>query len=170
MASSKKHDRADSGDDASLGAQEQSASGNKRWREAQAEPAAGTVPRPRATSDFSQLELLPDELLKRVIVCLGSWEAWEQCRLPLVSRRLREVLASTEFDALVLRGRRIGLSRQLGVREAELESWAQRLQSGVLRLAAGGALEVVMHMWRPQRTANSGRRCKRTRICSGLKF
>eukprot|EP00741_Cyanophora_paradoxa_P014812 tig00020825_g14289.t1 len=128
---------------------------------------------PRAASDFSALELLPDpdELLKRVVGFLGMREAWEVCRLPLVSRRMRDALASIEFDALVLRGQRGGVSRyrdvpeaestsravgrrrrrvcdgRRGVPKAEFRSWAQRVRSGALRLAAGGALEI--DLWHP---------------------
>eukprot|EP00741_Cyanophora_paradoxa_P014810 tig00020825_g14287.t1 len=54
-----------------------------------------------------------------------------------------------EFDALVLRGQRIGLSRYRDLRESELRSWALRVRSGALRLA-GGALEI--DLWRPSQS------------------
>eukprot|EP00741_Cyanophora_paradoxa_P014817 tig00020825_g14293.t1 len=134
--------------------EEDSPVGGKRQRGEEPAPAAaaGSEPayaaqKPRAASDFSALELLPDELLKRVIGFLGLREAWQVCRLPLVSRRMRDALASIEFDALVLRGQRGGVSRYRDVPEAELRSWALRAQSSALRLAAGGALEV--DLWRP---------------------
>eukprot|EP00741_Cyanophora_paradoxa_P014800 tig00020824_g14277.t1 len=117
---------------------------------AAAAPAHQQQPAPRAASDFSALERLPDELLKRVVGFLGLREAWGVCRLPLVSRRMREVLAATEFDALVLRGQRIGLSRYRDLPEAELRSWARRVRSGALRIAAGGAVELDMYVWRTE--------------------
>eukprot|EP00741_Cyanophora_paradoxa_P011132 tig00020553_g10753.t1 len=61
---------------------------------------------------------------------------------------MRDFLASGS-EALVLRGERIGLSRYSEMREAELRSWARRLETGAVRFTAGGALEVDARAWPP---------------------
>eukprot|EP00741_Cyanophora_paradoxa_P021710 tig00000241_g20955.t1 len=96
---------------------------------------AGQQPGAAEDLGLSALERLPDDLLKSVVGFLGVRDAWA-CRLPLVSRRLREVLAATEFGALVVRRERIGSHRFRDVEEEELRAWALRLQSGALRLAS----------------------------------
>eukprot|EP00741_Cyanophora_paradoxa_P021711 tig00000241_g20956.t1 len=106
---------------------------------------AGQQPGAAEDLGLSALERLPDDLLKSVVGFLGVRDAWA-CRLPLVSRRLREVLAATEFGALVVRRERIGSHRFRDVEEEELRAWALRLQSGALRLAPGSSLEI--DMWR----------------------
>eukprot|EP00741_Cyanophora_paradoxa_P003675 tig00000093_g3572.t1 len=117
-------------------------------------PAAGNASAPAVQQpNLSALELLPDDLLNRVFGFLGLREVWDVCRLPLVSRRMRDALRSEEVSALVLRGSRLGLSRYRDVREAELRSWARRLKSGAMRLAAGGALEI--DLLRSQRCVES---------------
>eukprot|EP00741_Cyanophora_paradoxa_P001247 tig00000473_g1204.t1 len=128
---------------AAAGSSSAGAGRKRRRRPAPASEGERAV-QPRTASDFSALELLPDELLKRIIGFLGPRETWELCRLPLVCSRMREVLASIEYEGLILRGQRVGLSRYRDVGEAELRRWAQRVRSGAMRLAPGAALEVDM--------------------------
>eukprot|EP00741_Cyanophora_paradoxa_P025522 tig00000383_g24628.t1 len=115
---------------------------------AAAEQQAGPGPGP--APGLSALELLPDELLGRVIGLNGVREL---ARLSLVSRRLRDATAaalrSLEMGALVLRGQRLGLSRYRDLRAAQLRWCSQRAEAGALRLAPGGSRALELDLWRP---------------------